>query len=108
MIITLCLVSGGATAALLPVFSYCGKHVKATTVRVGLTRRGDRIVLTITDDGTGFDATIVAQYVADGHIRLGSLLARFDAMGGAMDTNSRTGRGTQVTVMSPPEPVTLS
>jgi signal transduction histidine kinase len=32
-----------------------GKHAKATTVRIGLMRRGDRIVLTITDDGIGFD-----------------------------------------------------
>jgi two-component system NarL family sensor kinase len=83
-----------------------GKHAKATTVRIGLTRRGDRIVLTITDDGTGFDPAIVAQNVADGHIGLGSLPARFDAMGGAMDINSRTGHGTQVTVTSPQEPVT--
>jgi two-component system, NarL family, sensor kinase len=83
-----------------------GKHAKATTVRVGLTRKGDRIVLTIDDDGTGFDPAIVAQYVADGHIGLGSLLARFDAMGGAMEINSQIGYGTQVTVTSPPEPVT--
>jgi two-component system, NarL family, sensor kinase len=81
-----------------------GKHAKATTVRVGLMRKGDRIVLTIDDDGTGFDPAIVAQYVADGHIGLGSLLARFDAMGGAMEINSQTGYGTQVTVTSPPEP----
>jgi two-component system, NarL family, sensor kinase len=82
-----------------------GKHAKATTVSVGLTRRGDRIILTIADDGAGFDPAIVAQYVADGHIGLGSLLARFDAMGGAMDIDSRSGHGTQVTVTSPPEPV---
>ena len=73
-----------------------GKHAKATTVRVGLMRKGDRIVLTIDDDGAGFDSAIVAQYVADGHIGLGSLLARFDAMGGAMDINSQIGYGTQV------------
>jgi two-component system, NarL family, sensor kinase len=85
-----------------------GKHAKATTVRVGLMRNGDRIVLTIDDDGTGFDSAIVAQYVADGHIGLGSLLARFDAMGGAMDINSQIGYGTQVTVTSPPEPVAYS
>ena len=59
-------------------------------------RKGDRIVLTIDDDGAGFDSAIVAQYVADGHIGLGSLLARFDAMGGAMDINSQIGYGTQV------------
>jgi two-component system NarL family sensor kinase len=81
-----------------------GKHAKATTVRVGLSRKDDRIVLTIDDDGTGFDPAIVAQYVADGHIGLGSLLARFDAMGGAMEIDSQIGEGTQVTATSPPEP----
>jgi len=85
-----------------------GKHAKATTVRVGLMRKGNRVVLTIDDDGTGFDPAIVAQYVADGHIGLGSLLARFDAMGGSMEIDSRVGYGTQVTATSPPEPVTSS
>jgi two-component system, NarL family, sensor kinase len=83
-----------------------GKHASATTVRIGLSRRGDRVVLTIADDGRGFDPEIVGEYVADGHIGLGSLLARFDSMGGTMDINSRAGYGTQVTVMSPPEPAT--
>ncbi|MBE1550874.1 two-component system NarL family sensor kinase [Mycobacterium sp. OAS707] len=81
-----------------------GKHAKATTVRVGLHRKGNRVILAVDDDGTGFDPAIVAQYVADGHIGLGSLLARFDAMGGSMDITSRTGHGTQITVTSPPEP----
>ncbi|MGE2726280.1 sensor histidine kinase [Mycolicibacterium pulveris] len=80
------------------------KHAGATTVRIGLSRRNDRIVLTVDDDGTGFDPAIVEQYVADGHIGLGSLLARFDAMGGSMRINSVPGYGTQVTATSPPEP----
>lgn len=80
-----------------------GKHAGATEVRVGLHRRADRIVLTIADDGTGFDPGVVGQSVADGHIGLGSLLARFDSMGGAMDIESRPGGGTVVTVTSPPE-----
>ncbi|KUH94399.1 ATP-binding protein [Mycobacterium sp. IS-3022] len=78
------------------------KHAGATVVRVALLRRGDRIVLTVADDGTGFDPASVEQYVADGHIGLGSLLARFDAMGGWMRINSVPGHGTQVTVTSPP------
>jgi two-component system, NarL family, sensor kinase len=82
------------------------KHARATNVRVGLFRKGDRVVLTIVDDGTGFDPAIVNRYVADGHIGLGSLLARFDAMGGAMDINSEIGHGTRVTATSPPEPAT--
>lgn len=82
------------------------KHAGASTVRVGLARHGDRIVLTVADDGTGFDPAMVERYVADGHIGLGSLLARFDAMGGSMKITSAPGGGTLVTVTSPPEPVT--
>ena len=84
-----------------------GKHAGATTVHVGLRRHGDRITLTVSDDGRGFDPAVVGQSVADGHIGLGSLLARFDAMGGAMDIDSASD-GTTVTVTSPPEPATSS
>ena len=52
-----------------------GKHAKATTGCVGLMRKRDRIVSTIDDDGAGLDPAIVA----DGHIGLGSPLARFGA-----------------------------
>jgi two-component system NarL family sensor kinase len=45
----------------------------------------------------------VAQHVADGHLGLGSLLARLDAMGGSMFVDSPPGGGTRVTVTSPPE-----
>ncbi|WP_246182910.1 sensor histidine kinase [Mycolicibacterium grossiae] len=78
------------------------KHAHAQTVSVTLHRAGDRVVLTVSDDGTGFDPALIAERVADGHIGLGSLLARFEAMGGALDIAG--GRGTVVTVTSPPEP----
>ncbi len=84
-----------------------GKHAGAKTVHIVLKRRGNRLKLTITDDGRGFDPDVVGQSVADGHIGLGSLLARFDAMGGAMDIDSAAG-GTTVTVTSPPEPAITS
>jgi len=82
------------------------KHARATTVRVDLMRRGDRVVLTVVDDGKGFDPETIESFVADGHIGLGSLLARFDAMGGSIVIDSVIGHGTQVTATSPPEPVT--
>jgi two-component system NarL family sensor kinase len=85
-----------------------GRHAGATTAHIVLKRKGDRIKLTVTDDGRGFDPAIVGQSVADGHIGLGSLLARFDAMGGTMDIESKAGGGTRVTLTSPPEPVTSS
>lgn len=80
-----------------------GKHAQATTVSVRLGRIGNRVVLSVADDGVGFDPAVVAQYVAGGHIGLGSLLARFDAMGGSMLVDSAVGGGTRVTVTSPPE-----
>ncbi|MGV0714432.1 ATP-binding protein [Mycolicibacterium sp. XJ662] len=81
------------------------KHAGATTVRIGLSRRGDRIVLTVDDDGKGFDPSVVERYVADGHLGLGSLLVRFDAMGGSMRIDSSPGQGTRVIAISPPEPL---
>lgn len=80
-----------------------GKHAEAQLVSVRLTRTGDRVVLTIADDGVGFDPNRVGDRVAAGHIGLGSLLARIDAMGGSMDIDSGPGQGTTVTVTSPPE-----
>jgi len=79
------------------------KHASATEVTVRLFRRGDRIVLTVADDGMGFEPSIVDQRVAEGHIGLASLQARFDSMGGAMRIDSTLGEGTLVTVTSPPE-----
>jgi two-component system NarL family sensor kinase len=81
-----------------------GKHAQASTVTVQLSRVDDRVVLTVSDDGNGFEPE-VNQYVANGHIGLGSLTIRFEAMGGSIDIDSRPGRGTRVTAMSPPQPV---
>ncbi|MDT5289231.1 MAG: two-component system, NarL family, sensor kinase [Mycobacterium sp.] len=80
------------------------KHAGATAVTIRLFRDNDRIVLTVADDGAGFEPSIVEQRVAEGHIGLASLQARFESMGGAMDIESRVGQGTVVTVTSPPEP----
>ncbi|MGB0436683.1 MAG: sensor histidine kinase [Mycobacterium sp.] len=78
------------------------KHAGAAAVRVRLLTRGDRVVLIVTDDGKGFNPADVDQFVADGHIGLGSLQARFDAMGGELNIRSAPGAGTEVTVTSPP------
>jgi two-component system NarL family sensor kinase len=79
------------------------KHADAKVVTIRLFRRGDRIVLVVADDGAGFEPSIVERRVAEGHIGLASLQARFDAMGGAMAIDSTPGGGTTVTVTSPPE-----
>ncbi len=84
-----------------------GKHAGATTVHVRLKRNGRRLTLTVADDGSGFHPAIVGQSAAEGDIGLGSLSARCEAMGGAMDIESQIGTGTRVTVTSPPEPASV-
>jgi two-component system NarL family sensor kinase len=79
------------------------KHAGASAVTVRMFRRGHRVLLTVADDGAGFEPSIVDARVAEGHIGLASLQARFDSMGGTMVIDSTPGRGTLVTVMSPPE-----
>ncbi|TMS51365.1 sensor histidine kinase [Mycobacterium sp. DBP42] len=74
------------------------KHAGASTISVGLHRSGDRVVLTVADDGRGFDPSTVARSVAAGHIGLASLQVRVDAMGGSMAISSEPGFGTQVLV----------
>lgn len=74
------------------------KHAGASTVSVSLFRSGDRVVLTVADDGKGFDPSMVAQSVAEGHIGLASLQVRIEAMGGSMAISSEAGYGTQVRV----------
>lgn len=74
------------------------KHAGASTISVGLYRSGDRVVLTVADDGRGFDPSTVAQSVAEGHIGLASLQVRVEAMGGSMVISSEAGFGTQVRI----------
>lgn len=74
------------------------KHAGASTVSVSLFRSGHRVVLTVADDGKGFDPSTVAQSVAEGHIGLASLQVRIEAMGGSMAISSEAGYGTQVRV----------
>lgn len=74
------------------------KHAGATTISVGLYRSGNRVVLTVADNGTGFDTSLGARAVVEGHIGLASLQVRIDAMGGSMAISSEPGFGTQVRV----------
>ncbi len=76
-------------------------HARASTVWVTLRQAGDRITLTVRDDGVGFDPSALDGRIADGHIGLASLVARVEAMGGTVDIVSAAGRGTQATVTTP-------
>ncbi|MGH7977269.1 MAG: PAS domain-containing sensor histidine kinase, partial [Limisphaerales bacterium] len=69
------------------------KHGKAAQIIINLARAGDRLVLTIQDDGSGFELS------ASNHTGMGIRIMRYRArvIGATLDLKSRPGQGTQVT-----------
>lgn len=69
------------------------RHARAGRVAVRLDRRDGRGVLTVRDDGVGFDPAAAA----DGY-GLAGMRARVRQVGGTLDVRSSPGKGTHVTV----------
>ena len=76
------------------------KHANASLLTITLAS-GDEVVLTIADDGSGFDPHTLDRVVADAHIGLLSQRERIEAAGGTLLVASAVGRGTKVTVRLP-------
>ncbi|RNL60369.1 hypothetical protein EFK50_18665 [Nocardioides marmoriginsengisoli] len=72
-----------------------GKHARAETVRLDLARVGSEVIVTVVDDGVGFEADASA-----GHGIERSIRGRVAAVGGKVDIASRPGEGTRVTISS--------
>jgi len=74
------------------------RHAEAKKVNVSLRRKNDELVLSIEDDGRGFD-----KFEAAGKKTLGVLgmEERSEMMGGNYQINSQPGKGTIVTVSVP-------
>lgn len=77
------------------------KHAAARRVDVQLHRAGGRLILTVEDDGRGFDPA----RVRGGH-GLANLQSRASAVGGDLHVDTSPGNGTVITVRVPvsPEP----
>jgi signal transduction histidine kinase len=69
------------------------KHAEASVIRVSLERDGSSGVLTVTDDGRGFD---VSEGEPEGHFGLMLMRERVTAAGGTIRLESSPGRGTTV------------
>jgi signal transduction histidine kinase len=76
------------------------KHAGASTVQIGLTRRRTRLMLTIEDDGAGFDP---AQGRPGGN-GLRNMRNRTHSLGGDFEIFSTAGDGTQIIVTVPVTP----
>jgi signal transduction histidine kinase len=72
------------------------KHSDATAARVRLSHRGDRLVITVEDDGHGFDVTST-----NGHGGLANIRDRIAAVRGRLVVTSDGDVGTRVTAELP-------
>jgi PAS domain S-box-containing protein len=77
-----------------------GKHAKATSVDVLVARTGDRVTVTVSDDGVGFAPD--AERKAQSYGLLG-IRERAYLLNGEARVDSAPGRGTTVTVVLPLE-----
>jgi signal transduction histidine kinase len=75
------------------------RHAHAEHIEVGLDARNGRLVLTIEDDGDGFDPGAPA--VRGRRLGLTSMEERARALGGALTIDSRPGAGTRVRLEVP-------
>jgi signal transduction histidine kinase len=82
------------------------KHAHGAHVVLRLDTDGDMVVVTVTDDGPGFDPG-AARGPVEGHIGLALLTDAADSVAGRLELRSRPGRGTTVR-MSVPVPATLA
>src|SRR5438132_841865 len=69
-------------------------HAEADSVTVELGAQDGSILLTIRDDGRGFDLAVLPERAAAGHIGLQSQRERVESAGGRFDIRSAPGRGT--------------
>lgn len=76
----------------------CAKHARARAVDIGVNRRNCRTVLTIADDGIGFDPSLVGSGERDPGLGLLTMRERAEFAGGQLQIESGRGRGTRVTV----------
>jgi two-component system NarL family sensor kinase len=77
------------------------KHSGATHISVDLRRSGQTLVLTIADNGVGFDPAALAESVAAGHIGLASLMVAVEASGGTVDLTATPGGGATTVITVP-------
>ena len=74
------------------------KHARAAHVAVTLTRTGDTVVLSVTDDGVGFDLTVPARPTSFG---LSGMHERAGLLGATLTLRSAPGQGTSIVLRLP-------
>ena len=94
--------SRGAALALFRIvqeaLGNAAKHSRATRIAVGLTRSAGDVALTVSDNGVGFDRSLLTQ---SGGLGLITMRERAGQLNGRFEFESTPGRGTTITVVIP-------
>jgi two-component system NarL family sensor kinase len=77
------------------------KHAGARDVRLSLAEDDGYLVLGVRDDGEGFDETVLAAKLREGHIGIAAHRARVESVGGRLVITSTVGAGTNAEVRVP-------
>ena len=77
------------------------KHAQATRVAVTLESVGDRLQLTVVDDGSGFDPSALDTARFEHHLGLVAMQERVESVGGEWRISSVRGSGTRVEALLP-------
>ena len=88
-------------AAMCEALDNAGRHARAAAVAVTVVSQGDDLVITVVDDGTGFDPAVAAERERDGHFGLRGMRERMADVGGTAQVASCPGSGTTVTLRAP-------
>lgn len=79
----------------------CAKHSQAKTVHISFIRRGEEVVLSICDDGIGFDPDVLGKNGHDVGLGLITMREGIEFVGGKLILNTAPGRGTCIEVDLP-------
>ncbi len=79
----------------------CARHSEAGHIRIALYAQPDRVCLTVEDDGKGLPAESAERDLGEPHLGLVGMEERVRELGGTLQIESQTGKGTLLKVLLP-------
>src|SRR3989440_107850 len=99
-------VAGEAAHAAQEALTSVARHARAQRVWIELDQSDGRLGLTIRDDGVGFDvARAFEQAGSRGNLGLSGMRERVEILGGNLEVDSGSGRGTRIRISLPNAPL---
>jgi two-component system sensor histidine kinase UhpB len=74
------------------------RHADAARVNIAVVRQNEHVIVTVQDDGRGFD---VEEALARGRLGLLGMRERAEMLGGKLEIDSQPGAGTKVNLIAP-------